>query len=316
VTQLKHLAKFVVSIGLCIAIVWVLGPQRMWAALAPISPATLLAALPLMALGVLITVRRWQVVLDVQGSAIAYPLLLRVYVKGLFFNVLGLGGIGGYTYRVMVLARHTGSGGVSAASVLAERAVDFAALPIIACVGAASFALAAGRYDAAAVLAGVGVLLTLFLWRVIASGRTLLEHGTEWLWGRPAPRFIRDFGGALVVLARRPGAIRRLLGLSCLFQAAVILVNYTISWNLGFGISLIQFVALMPFVALLVNAAPVALGGLGTTQAAYVYIFRLGDIEAGKALALSVVITAGVFVFAAIGGAVLVSERIRLRGML
>src|SRR3990172_8719812 len=101
------------SIGLCIAIAWMLGPQRIWAALAPISPATLVAALPLMALGVLITVRRWQVVLDVQGSAVAFPLLLRVYVKGLFFSVVGFGGVGGYAYRVMVLARCTGSGGGS-----------------------------------------------------------------------------------------------------------------------------------------------------------------------------------------------------------
>lgn len=296
--------KLTLSAGLLALAVWMVGPERVADDLRALSWGVVLFALPVMSVGILVTVRRWQVILADQGAPLRLGLLLRLYLGGLFFNTLGLGGVGGYIYRIARLSRYTGGGAIPAASLLADRGMDVVSLVVIGLVGLAALAASRGAHGAAVALGGGAVAAAVLSWLVFDRGRSMLVGSSRRLERARAGSVLGELLGAIARVADRPGMALRLLGLSVLFQSAMIGSNYAISWVLDLRIPLLYFVALMPLVAIFVNVVPAALGGLGSTQAAYVYFFGLAGVEGGKALTLSLVVTAAVLLLSLVGGGV------------
>ena len=308
---LKSFTKVTASVALCAGVLWIVGLERIAGEVRSISLSVLLPVLPAMSAGVLVTVRRWQVALMAQGWRVPLPLLLRLYLGGLFFNFLGFGGLGGYAYRVSMLAKHTGSGGGAAVSLLADRSVDAASLPIIAGVGLSLFWFEREAYGLAVLALGGAVACALGAYGVIRGGRYAGERWVAWAAAQRVPRALREFVAGGATLARHPDAAHRLFLLSLLFQASMILTHYVVSWSLNLRIPLLHLIAFMPLVAIVMSPAPAVLGGLGGAQVAYVYMLGLGGIEGAKALVLSLVVAGGIFVFSLLGGAVFLWDRLR-----
>ena len=299
---LALLAKVLAGLGILTYVAIQVGADKLLADLHTVSALSLGVAVCVMSGGILVTCRRWQVILAAMGSSIPLTAVLRMYLVGLFFNLAGMGGIGGYVYRAASLTRYTGSSGVSAASLILDRGMDALVLPALGLLGLGGYGFLANNWILVA-LANSGVLVyALLVYGGVRMGGSFARAaGIRLPWLARWPRFAREFADAFWLVRDRYSLQRKMLALSVLFQGCVILSNFVISQILRFDIPLWQFAAFMPLIALL-NLFPLTFHGLGVIQVAYVYFFGLGGVEPSKALTLSLVVSLAGLVIACLGG--------------
>ncbi|MBI4240700.1 MAG: flippase-like domain-containing protein [Candidatus Rokubacteria bacterium] len=279
-----------------------IGVERVLGEFRAVSIFSLVVAVCVMVGGILVTSRRWQVIIQAQGTPIPFAAVLRVYLVGLFFNLAGAGGLGGYVYRVISLTKYTSRAGISAVSLVVDRGMDAIILPALALLGLGGYGFVKADWPLMALaIAGLPLYASLVYGGARLGGSLTRKVGSGTPWFRGWPTFLEAFTDGIFRLRDHPALRGKLLGLSVLFQCWVIMANFVISWSLRFDIPLWQFVAFMPLIAI-INLFPLTFNGLGVLQVAYVYFFGLGGVEPSKALTLSVVVVLGSFLLAGLGG--------------
>lgn len=296
------LAKALAGAALFGYIVAHVGIERILAEFQAVSILSIVVAVSVMAGGILVTSRRWQVIIQAQGIPVPFAAVLRVYLVGLFFNLAGAGGLGGYLYRTISLTKYTRGAGISAASLVVDRGMDAIVLPALALFGVAGYGFLTANWTLMALaFAGIPLYASLVYGGVRLGGSLTRKLGPGVGWFRGWPRFVGEFADGVLRLWHRPGVHRRILGLALLFQFCGVISNFVISWSLRFDIPFWQFVTFIPLIAI-INLFPLTFNGLGVPQVAYVYFFGLGGVEPSKALTLSVVVALASLVIAGVGG--------------
>ena len=299
---LVRVAKGLAGLALFGYVAGRIGVERVLGEFRAVSIFSLVVAVSVMVGGILVTSRRWQVIIRAQGTPIPFARVLRVYLVGLFFNLAGIGGLGGYVYRVISLTKYTSRAGISAASLVVDRGMDAIILPALALVGLGSYGFVKADWILmASAVAGLPLYALLVYGGARLGGSFTCKVGSGARRSRGWRSLLDAFAEGVSRLRDQPTLLGKLLGLSVLFQCWVIMANFVISWSLRFDIPLWQFVAFMPLIAI-INLFPLTFNGLGVLQVAYVYFFGLGGVDPSKALTLSVVVALGSFLIAGLGG--------------
>jgi len=230
---------------------------------------------------------------------------LKYTFVGVFFNNFLPANVGGDVMRGYGLARYTDRAAEAAVSVLVDRIVGLLAFMSTAVIAALLAVRTTGQENlrqlAIAASITLGLVCLIFFLLLSQRVRGWLEH--LFAWGpsvRLAPLYRR--------LSDAFGAYRhngRALGLAFLTALLIVLLTNLVNWllaqALGVGISLLHVALFNPLIAF-VLMIPISIGGLGLSQNAYVFFFRMVDVPEQQALAVSLSLQLIIYVSSLPGG--------------
>jgi glycosyltransferase 2 family protein len=283
------MARLAVAGGLTAYILWTIEPRAALAALARADWRWAAAAVALVLVDRALNAYRWLVLLrPLAGARPPLDAVLRVFFISTFVGTFLPASVGGEAVRAVALARHGVGMADSVASVLADRVLGALSILIVGGV-AAVFApasvpgwLAFGT-GAAAVAACVAIALGLFSDRADRVARSLLHR---WTRGR-----ILSAASSLLESLRRYahsiGVLLNVLGGSIAVQVLRIVQAWLLGLALGLALGPAVYFVYIPII-LLIMLVPVTINGIGTSQAAFVWLFAESGVAAADAFALSV----------------------------
>lgn len=274
------------------------------AALAVLRRVDPLGALPVVVLfgiGQILSCLRWRLSLA-QMVAVppSVPTLLRLYLIGMFVNLGIPTTAGGDVARAEIVRGLTGSRGSAYASVLADRMIGALAVVLVA-LGALAWGggTVAPETRRTALSAALAVAAALAL-----AALALHRAGLHRRWPRLAA-----FGDALRALACRPGIV----GLSLLIAVAVQVVGVVlpialIARSMALDLPFALHLLLVPIIVL-VTLVPIAPGGLGVRETAFVALYGQFGVGADAAFSLGLAWSAVLIFYGLIGGGLLLLGR-------
>jgi glycosyltransferase 2 family protein len=284
--------------------------SRLWDRVRGMQPGWLLLAIGTYTLMMLIGVWRWHGLLRAQHVHVGHRRLMESMWVSLFFNNFLPSNIGGDVIRIADTARAAGSKTLAATVVLVDRGLGLIALLVIAALG-----------SAAAIAGGIAVPGAQWLWMVsgavvlttfpalVAPGivsRLLiplraLQH--PWLDER-AHRFERAF----VRFRERPSALMLAFLGALIVQGAMVVFYALTARGLAIPLPVLLAAVLVP-VSLVVQMAPISIGGFGVREAVFTYFFTRVGLSPDAAVALSFVGTGLIVVQSLAGGLLFLARR-------
>lgn len=245
-------------------------------------------ALGLGALGVVLSAYKWFSLVNSDGGHVTYPLLLRLYFEGVFFNNFLPTSIGGDVHRAYQLGKHTDDKASSLATVVVERLTGLIALVAFAVGGTflARDLLASvpGLVSAVALISVLTMTATVVMfspkaahWAAIPfRGLGLVSMATK----------VEEAARAVAAYKQRRTTIVKALLTSTLFNAILITQLYVLIAATGGGsVPLLALAGSVPLVVLAANL-PISIGGLGIQEGGLVLV--LGELGLNSSQALSV----------------------------
>jgi uncharacterized membrane protein YbhN (UPF0104 family) len=220
---------------------------------------------------------RWQLVLKAMGYRVSFVRLLTVMLASWPPTVVVPSRANEVLRAVALRASVPLAAGTG--SILAEKLIDLFVLLAFASVGAAVHglgAIAAAIGSAAAVQVAVMYL---------AGRRRDVIARLPGLRARPG--LVDRLFAASDVLARRPGSLAVVSLVSLVLRVLTVGVGYALLLAVDAGVPFFDAITLWP-VAILVGILPVTLGGMGTRDAAFLYLLRLTSAAGSKVTGASV----------------------------
>jgi uncharacterized protein (TIRG00374 family) len=254
------------------------------------NPAPLFAAVALVIVDRALMGWRWIALLGAMDAAHRPGLApaLRVFFVSTFLGTFLPASIGGDAVRTVATTRLGVPAAHAAASVLLDRLLGVMGLLILA---AAGLFLARDLTTHPAIVAALA-----FTSAVAAAGAALifsdraasLAHRiARWTPGGRLRRLAADLITAIQVHRNHRGRIAGVLAASIAVQVLRVLEAWTLGLALGLPAGLGAYIAFVPLI-LLVMLLPITVNGIGTSQAAFVWLFARAGIDAAPAFALSV----------------------------
>jgi hypothetical protein len=279
-----------------------LGTHLDWKAIghtmATIDPLWAAAAIGVLWLGLGIAVVRWHTLLKALGSDFHWGETVRVFGGGLFLSLFLPTSIGGDVYRLARVGRSGFGAGRAGVSLLVERGIGLLALLLLV---APVVCVHKRTQDLMPLALGLG----------LAALSMLFLFG---LWGRPVTTF----------LARRVPLLEPVLGhgtweaivstaptvffLSLLNHMATIGSNFLLARALHVSLGFWDAMALIPLV-ILAGQLPIAPGGLGVREAAFVYFLHRAGIPPEQALAVGIAWLAALYLTGGVGALLFLVDR-------
>lgn len=241
------------------------------------------------ALGLLISARRWQILIHAQGDRVPLGFLAQSYLVGNFFNLFLPTRFGGDIVRIWDGSRYSKSLLKSSAIVLVERLTGVIILLIFA-VGASLYRLDMTQkfpivwVSLAVSLAGLLSIIGFFL----PITESLLNKIPDRGFLKKIKDTIFEFRQVVWVYREKKGALGRALFWAFLLQINVILHYFLVGKAFQLPIPLVDYFIFMPIV-LLVLTIPITLGGLGLRELLYIEIFQLYSIPDAVAVSFSLI---------------------------
>jgi uncharacterized protein (TIRG00374 family) len=289
------LVRIAIAAGLTIWLFWRSRPDDVLRALASVTWLPIVAAVLLVLLDRTLMAWRWLQLLctvDARDRPTLGP-LLRIFFVSTFLGTFLPASVGGDAVRAYSLSRLRVRGSDAIASVLVDRMTGLASILIMALGG---LLLARDLAGSVAVLAAMGLagLACLVFLALIVSGRTAAGAGGI-LVRLPVPGLLQTTGRRVVDSLRRYELflpqLGSVLGASIGVQILRVIQAYFLGRGLGIAAPLEAYFAFIP-VILLIMLLPVTINGIGTSQAAFVWLFPRADVTEPQAFALSVLFVA------------------------
>ena len=234
--------------------------------------------------------------------------IVETFFVSTFLGTFLPGSIGGDAVRAYGLSTYGVPIGDSAASVFVDRMLGILSLLLMALV---SVSLAGDLASDRAVLAGLAAATTACLVAGMLVFSDQAERVFEGLLARVPRESIRRVPAQFLASIRRYAHHRGALALVLAASVAVQLLRIVQAYYLGAALGLAQppsmYFAFVPLI-LLVMLLPVTVNGIGTSQAAFVWLFARVGTPAHEAFALSVLFVA-LQIVGNIPGAVFVMTR-------
>lgn len=269
------------------------------AAAAGAHPGYLLAAVATWALSQVLGIWKWHGVNQLSGISVRGRDIASAYLVGMFFNTFLPSGFGGDAVRAYKLARLSGSGKASVASVIVDRYLALYGLVVVSAAG-----MLFSPELRAVVPAGLLVL---------ALGGGALPLLAPWLLGREACRGTRERWSVLqrlvdLTAAPAAGALAVRIGaLSLVIQYLQAVMHFFIILALGLTVSLPYVLAFIPLM-ILISSMPVSVNGLGIREGSLVFFLGRVGIAPTSALAVGMLSLGMLLLVGAVGGIVFLLE--------
>lgn len=287
-------ARLTVAVGLTAFILWRIDARAAGAALATADWRWLAAAVALVLVDRALMAYRWLVLLRpiARGTRLTLPGVLRVFFVSSFVGTFLPASVGGDAVRAVALSRHHVPMADSVASVLVDRVFGTLSILLVG-MAAVWFAPASAPDWLAAVTVGLtvvaaaGVALGLFSDAAERLAADLLRRFTRGKLHKAGTNLLHS----LRHYNRSGGALLNVLGGS----VAVQLLRVSQAWLLGRALAIdagfTTYLIYIP-VILLVMLLPITINGIGTSQAAFWWLFGESGVPAADAFALSVLFVA------------------------
>ena len=302
------LLKIVVTLVMGYWVFKAIDVDHLWHVLVNAQWGWLLITLVLTFLGVAVRAKRWQILLEVFDLDIPLLELIRMYFIGFFFNNLLPSGLGGDAVRMVELNKKTHRGSDTVTSVVVDR--------LMGLFGSVTLAFLALFFSWQTVPREIAVASVLVFLGIILGGFVLLNKSLYNLLRRISLiRKITDIKFVSNIFTSFQTYNLRAIGRS--FLAGILLsliligMNVTIGLALGIETSLAYYLVFVPLISL-VLLLPITFAGLGTREAAYVFLFTQVGVSTEAALGLSLLYYSfGNIAPGLVGGAIYLGQSIR-----
>jgi uncharacterized protein (TIRG00374 family) len=306
---LARVVRVLVAIGLTGWLLWMSDPASVFNAARGADLRLIVLACVLVVADRVLMAYRWLTLLSPLEPRERPPfaVVMRIFFMSTFIGTFLPASVGGDAVRALSLSRQ-GVGGVDAvASVVMDRVLGVLSILIVALAGAW---LAMDLVDVRVLLPALvllGVLCTLAgavvfsgaAARLIASAMAKLPRGQQ-----TGDRLL----AAIQRYSRYRGDLANVLICSVAVQVLRVLQTYSLGLALGIAVPLGVYFALVPLILLIV-LMPITINGLGTTQAAFVWLFGRAGVPNAESFALSVLFLAIAVVGNLPGGLLFVVEK-------
>jgi glycosyltransferase 2 family protein len=306
---LARVVRVLVAIGLTGWLLWMSDPASVFNAARGADLRLIVLACVLVVADRVLMAYRWLTLLSPLEPRERPPfaVVMRIFFMSTFIGTFLPASVGGDAVRALSLSRQ-GVGGVDAvASVVMDRVLGVLSILIVALAGAW---LAMDLVDVRVLLPALvllGVLCTLAgavvfsgaAARLIASAMAKLPRGQQ-----TGDRLL----AAIQRYSRYRGDLANVLICSVAVQILRVLQTYSLGLALGIAVPLGVYFALVPLILLIV-LMPITINGLGTTQAAFVWLFGRAGVPNAESFALSVLFLAIAVVGNLPGGLLFVVEK-------
>ena len=287
-----------VAVGLTAIVLYQADVTSVLKAVERTRPGPLVAALALVAVDRALMGWRWVALL---GAIDAQPRpslskIVQVFFVSTFVGTFLPASIGGDTVRTIAVTQlGFPAAGAIAAAVL-DRLLGVMSILVVAVLGLmwvrdllANPGIAAALALTLAVsLAGIALIFS----EKTAGAASLLARAVP---GSQVRRLANDLIAAIRLHRHHHGLLTAVLVGSVAVQVLRVLEAWTLGLALSVPATLGTYFALVPLI-LLVMLLPVTVNGIGTSQAAFVWLFGLAGVAAGDAFALSILFLAlGIF---------------------
>ena len=238
----------------------------------------------------------------------SFGVVLNIFFVSTFLGTFLPGSIGGDAVRAYSLATHGVPVGDSTASVFVDRMLGILSLLLVALL---SVALARDLASERAVLVGLAVTASACLVAAVLVFSERAEAVAESVLGRLPGERIRRVSGKILASIRRyahhKGALANVLAASIAVQILRVLQAYYLGVAMGLPHGVVVYFAFIPLI-LLIMLLPITVNGVGTSQAAFVWLFGRVQTPVPDAFALSVLFV-GLQIVGNFPGAVLMLAR-------
>ncbi len=298
----KLILKFAISFILLSWFLWQTNRHDLWAALKLISPLTLLPAVALFFLSHLLSTYKWSILLPNSP----FLLLLKYVFISQYYSLILPGQIAGETMKIYYLGKGQKNAEQIAVSVFFDRMTGIIGLLLVALGG-----IYLSRQEVPAGLTIVIPLLVVALCGVLFSVRFdsffgLLTKGLNRSQSsfRRLTKVVEQITRALEAwrfYLRQGGLLAYSLLLALIFHFLCILICVILAGGLGIILPFPDWCWVLGMVSLLV-VLPVAIGGIGVREGAFVGLLGFLGVPAAAALALSFTLFFLILCGAAVGG--------------
>lgn len=233
----------------------------------------------------ILMVLRWKLLVDALGFVVSMARVVKIFFLSTFFGSFLPSGVGGEAVRAASFARLTSKGVESVASVIMDRLLGLFSMLLTGFMSLTVFYRVYPHPALLGIVIGGGLALAGGLCLVLSRSvhRSILARGTE-SWLARATR-------AMARYRERLGVLGLVLALSVGVQLLRILHAYLLSEAMDLGTPAIYFLCFIPPI-LIVTMLPISVGGWGTTNGAYVFLFSRVGMDPDGAFVLSVLILA------------------------
>ena len=288
------LLRLVIAASLLAYTFWRSNPREVWQIAAGATVSPLVVAVSLVLLDRALMAWRWFVLLRPlePGTLPPFGAILRIFFVSTFLGTFLPGSIGGDAVRAYSLSRHEVSAGDAVASVFLDRMLGVLSLLLMTMLG-----LVLARDLSASLGVRLALLVTTLACvttaLLIFSDRAELRaaQGLRALPWQRARRLAED----IVASMRRYSSYRRdlaaVLGASVGVQILRVVQAYYLGVSLGLHQPIGVYFAFVPLI-LLVMLLPITVNGIGTSQAAFVWLFGRVGTPDSSSFALSVLFVA------------------------
>jgi glycosyltransferase 2 family protein len=287
--RLYRIARVVVAIALTAIVLWKSDVNAVVDAARGTRAAPLLAAVGFVIIDRSIMGWRWIALLGAISEAHRPPLFaaLRVFFVSTFLGTFLPASIGGDAVRAVATKRLGVPAAPAAASVLLDRLLGVIGILALAVLGlflardltTHPAIIAALAFTAAIAAAGAGLI---FSDRAGAIARVA---------ARAAPGRLQRLGAELITALQVHRNHHRLLAAVLVASIAVQALRVLEAWTLGIALGIqtgfSTYLAFVPLI-LVIMLLPITISGIGTSQAAFVWLFGIAGVPASSAFALSV----------------------------
>jgi uncharacterized protein (TIRG00374 family) len=270
--------------------------------------STALVVLGIASIGLCVRAYRWSILLHREDTRIRLRHVLSAHLIGVFFGMLTPGKIGEHSKGVYVCKHYPGML-KNLFSTVVDRYIELLGFLVVS-------AVIIGRF--VVVQQGADALFNYYFWGTVGFFCLLLFG---WPMSRPGLLVLGRFASGLglhgitdklerirdFINGISTRALTACFTLTVLFWALQIIVYSLVARGLGIPLGPVE-IGLSAILAVLAVMLPISVGGLGTREAALVYVFRFFGQSSEQAISLGIIIFSYNVFFALIGLVVFMLE--------
>jgi glycosyltransferase 2 family protein len=291
---LRLLPRLLVAAALTAYIFVKSHPSEVFAAAAAADWGLILVAVALVLADRTLMAYRWLVLLCTVETRARPPLtaLMRIFFVSTFVGTFLPASVGGDAVRAYSTARLGVPGEDAVASVLMDRMLGVASIVVMAILGLTVARDLAGSRAVLIALAAAGLVCVVTVLLIFSATAATLALA----FARRLPiRSVQAAANRILASIRKyesyPGPLANVLICSIAVQALRVVQAYYLGRGLGIDAGIESYFASIPII-LLVMLLPVTFNGIGTSQAAFVWLFARIGVPAATSFALSVLFVA------------------------
>lgn len=283
-------AKFSFSFGIIAYLLLKLTPIRdIGNAIRDVDILWLAFSFSLHVLGLLISARRWQILIHAQGDRVPLGFLAKSYLAGNFFNLFLPTRFGGDIVRIWDGSRYSRSLLKSSAIVLVERLTGIIVLLLFAVAASLVRLDMTQKYPIIWISLAVGLTgLLCIIGFFLPMTESLLNKIPDRGFLKKIKDRVFEFRQIVWLYQEKKRALGMALFWALLLQVNVILHYFLAGKAFHLPIPPVDYFIFMPIV-LLVLTIPITLGGLGLRELLYIEIFQLYGIPDVVAVSFSLI---------------------------